>query len=144
MKPGQRLINLIKGKRKYILSAAIIKNLCAEHFAVTVEEMESKSRQREIVKARHSAMYLMKLFTNYTLERIAWEFLKRDHTSVLHALNVVKNSIAVEDGYLNVDIGMLENKCVRNESKLFSELNLRKEQCCEVPVVLSLFSRLTQ
>ena len=52
----------------------------------------SPLRTKEIVLARHIAMYLMKKLTNRSLEQIGAFFGGKDHTTVLHGL-LVKLSI---------------------------------------------------
>jgi chromosomal replication initiator protein len=61
------------------------------HYKITLEELKSKSRKREIVTARQVAMYLAKQYTNHSLKSIGQYFGGRDHSTVIHALQVVND-----------------------------------------------------
>ena len=58
----------------------------AEHLGVTVEALRSKSRQRPLVTARQTAMYVFRELTDLSYPAIARLFGGRDHTTVIHAV----------------------------------------------------------
>ena len=70
-------------KRNHITSAV------ANHYGVTVADMKSPSRKREFVNARKMAMYLIRMFTNYSLIQIGSFFGGRDHSTVIHATDFI-------------------------------------------------------
>ncbi len=51
----------------------------------------SASRKRELVQARQIAMYLSRNHTNNSLATIGSQIGGRDHATVLHAYNTVKD-----------------------------------------------------
>jgi len=57
----------------------------AAYFGLTLEDLCSSSRTRQLVTARQIAMYLTREFTNLSLPKIGQAFGGRDHTTVLHA-----------------------------------------------------------
>ncbi|HAI75694.1 MAG TPA: chromosomal replication initiator protein DnaA [Microscillaceae bacterium] len=65
----------------------------SDYFNVTIEEMKSKTRTKEIVLARQVAMYFAKELTGFTLKAIGYHFGGRDHTTVLHALECINDYI---------------------------------------------------
>ena len=71
-----------------------IVDLCCEHFKVTRTQLFSKYRGDLVTKARHIAMYLI-----YNGERNGLSlkevgnFLKRDHSTVIHAITRCKDSM---------------------------------------------------
>jgi chromosomal replication initiator protein len=67
---------------------------CA-HFALTLEELLSRSRAERVVWPRQAAMYLSKELTTQSLPAIGRAFAGRDHTTVLHACKRVAAHIAV-------------------------------------------------
>ncbi|MCX7929408.1 MAG: chromosomal replication initiator protein DnaA [Chlorobi bacterium] len=73
-----------------------IKNAVAAYFNVQVELLESKTRKHEIVLPRQVAMYLAKQLTALSLKSIGLHFGGRDHTTVLHSIQVV-------EAYLSTD-----------------------------------------
>ena len=50
-----------------------------------------KTRKREIVQARQITMYLAKAFTKNSLKTIGEHFGGRDHTTVIHSCQTVKD-----------------------------------------------------
>ncbi len=69
-----------------------IKDLVAKFFNIPVEELDKKTRKRNIVEARHLSMYLCKEHTSETLKNIGRSFGKRDHSTVLYAIKAVENA----------------------------------------------------
>ena len=58
----------------------------AEHLGVTVEALRSQSRQRPLVNARQTAMFVLRELTDLSYPAIARLFGGRDHTTVIHAV----------------------------------------------------------
>ena len=81
------------------LSITDIKRAVAEHFGVKVSDMMSKRRTKQISFPRHVAMYLCRKHTTASYPEIGMQFGGRDHSSVIHAANVVSAKI---DSSLNV------------------------------------------
>ena len=59
----------------------------AEHLGFEVEALRGKSRQRPLVQARQTAMYVFRELTDLSYPAIARLFGGRDHTTVIHALD---------------------------------------------------------
>lgn len=85
----------------------IIQNACCVHFAVSRKEMLSPRREARIVRARHVAMYLAKILTDYSFPEIARCFGDRDHTTVLHACRKIKH-LAETDRQMKLNLDALE------------------------------------
>ena len=73
--------------------------IVAESFGTPSEYIVGKSRKREIVVARHAAMYLAKEFTHRSLKSIGLHFAGRDHSTVIHAVKAVEDRIATEASF---------------------------------------------
>ena len=69
-------------------------------------------RKKNIADARAIAMYLSRIMTDESLERIGLEFGGRDHTTVIHSFEKI-------------------NKEINNNPKLAEEIKLLKEKICE-------------
>lgn len=65
----------------------------AEHYNVPLESIKSKTRKKAIVIARHVAMYLAKQYTKHSLKSIGQYCGGRDHSTVIHALQTVKDML---------------------------------------------------
>jgi chromosomal replication initiator protein len=70
------------------LNTRAISEMVGRQFAVSMSEMESKSRKKSITYPRQVAMYLSRKHTDQTLADIGKIF-KRDHSTVLHAVKVI-------------------------------------------------------
>jgi len=84
------LRNFVKTSSKEITIDAIQKMVC-EYFDVPYERLLHKTRKREIVQARQITMYLAKAFTKNSLKTIGEHFGGRDHTTVIHSCQTVKD-----------------------------------------------------
>ena len=65
--------------------------MVCEYFDVPYDKLLQKTRKREIVQARQITMYLAKAFTKNSLKTIGEHFGGRDHTTVIHTCQTVKD-----------------------------------------------------
>jgi chromosomal replication initiator protein len=84
------LRNFVKTSSKEITIDTIQKMVC-EYFDVPYDKLLQKTRKREIVQARQITMYLAKAFTKNSLKTIGEHFGGRDHTTVIHSCQTVKD-----------------------------------------------------
>src|SRR5207245_4884751 len=76
-----------------------IQRAVAEFFGIRVEDMKAKRRTKGIAFPRQVAMYLSRELTDASLPRIGEEFGGRDHTTVMHACDRVREALT-KDTYL--------------------------------------------
>ncbi|WKZ57805.1 MAG: chromosomal replication initiator protein DnaA [Bdellovibrionota bacterium] len=74
-----------------------IKRVVAQRFTIKVSDMISKRRTKNLSFPRHIAMYLCRKHTTMSYPEIGNCFGGRDHSSVIHAANVVANKISRDD-----------------------------------------------
>ncbi len=67
------------------------------HFNVTLAELRSEKRNKEISQARHVAFYLMKKYTDKSLKDIGAFLARKDHSTVLHAYEKIINHRKKDD-----------------------------------------------
>jgi chromosomal replication initiator protein len=79
------LKDLFPDDRNQEVSVTLIMEEVAAYFSLTVEDLCSPSRSRQLVTARQIAMYLARELTDLSLPRIGKAFGGRDHTTVMHA-----------------------------------------------------------
>ncbi len=84
------LRNFVKTSSKEITIETIQKMVC-DYFNLPYERLLQKTRKREIVQARQITMYLAKQFTKNSLKTIGEHFGGRDHTTVIHSCQTVKD-----------------------------------------------------
>jgi chromosomal replication initiator protein len=82
--------------KKIIVSIEDIKKAVAQHFSLKVSEIISRKRTKNLSFPRHVAMYLCRKHTTSSYPEIGQKFGGRDHSSVIHAANVVANKISEE------------------------------------------------
>ncbi|MCK1225552.1 chromosomal replication initiator protein DnaA [Streptococcus uberis] len=86
-----------------------IQTQVGKFYGVTVKEIKATKRTQNIVLARQVAMFLAREMTDNSLPKIGKEFGGRDHSTVLHAYNKIKNMI-IEDESLRIEIETIKNK----------------------------------
>jgi chromosomal replication initiator protein len=83
-----------------------IQKTVAEYYKIRVADLLSKRRSRSIARPRQVAMALARELTNHSLPEIGDAFGGRDHTTVLHACDRVKELREIErragEDYLNL------------------------------------------
>ena len=65
--------------------------VCADHFGVTVKEVTSGGRTKQLALARQVAMYVLRATLSLSLKEIGGLFGNKDHTTVMHAIKRVGN-----------------------------------------------------
>ena len=72
------------------------------------------SRKREVVYARHCAVYLMRNYTNFTWTNIANAVKTSHHTTAIHSANLCKDLMKIDEDY-NFRVQRIQK--ILNESK---------------------------
>lgn len=86
-----------------------IQETVGKFYGVTVKEIKATKRTQDIVLARQVAMYLARELTDNSLPKIGKEFGGRDHSTVLHAYNKIKNMLS-QDESLRIELESIKNK----------------------------------
>ena len=76
----------------------IIKTV-ADYYNVEVDSVNTKSRKREIVLVRQTAMYLAKKHLDLSTSKIGYQIGRRDHATVLHACKTIANLLETDKQY---------------------------------------------
>ena len=84
-------IILDKNKKKSSkLSIEEIINTVADYYKVPINNIREKNRRKEVAFCRQLAMYMVKIFTNYSLKSIGLHFGGRDHSTVIHSIQTIE------------------------------------------------------
>ena len=89
--------DLISEQHKKPMTIPQIKRLVATKLNVSIDDLSSKSRTKDIAFARQIAMYLSREVTNISLLKIGDNFGNRDHTTVMHAIDKIKQLISSDN-----------------------------------------------
>lgn len=100
----------IKFEKKRITVQKIQDTVC-EFFNIKKDLIQSASRKREIVQARQVTMFFIKKHTELSLSQIGTHVGNRNHATVLHACNTVKDLSEVDKGFRS-DIEEIERLLV--------------------------------
>ena len=84
------LRDLFTPQKQQVVTPAHILTACSTMFGISIDDIIGTSRRRQLVTARHIAMYVMRDLTDLSFPAIAAEFGDRDHTTVIHAVNKIK------------------------------------------------------
>ena len=69
----------------------------AEFFSLSVNELKSKSRHKNVIVPRQVAMYLSRKLTTHSLPEIGAAFGGKDHTTILHAVKKVEEILPKDE-----------------------------------------------
>jgi chromosomal replication initiator protein len=75
------------------ITPKFITELVCSHYNVSALKLKSMSRKRELVDARHMAIYLMLTYTKLSQKSIGLLFGGRDHATIINSKKVTKNLI---------------------------------------------------
>ena len=80
---------LERQSEKVAATPEVILSVIGDNFAISIEDLKSNSRRREISWARQIGMYLMRQHTDLSLPRIGEEFGGKDHTTVIYSCDKI-------------------------------------------------------
>jgi len=88
---------VFSGKRD--LTIETIQKRTAEHFEINTEMMVAKKKTAKVALARQVAMYLARSLTDNSLKVIGGRFGGRDHSTVIHACDMVSKRMSSDRGF---------------------------------------------
>lgn len=85
--------NLLSNPKRKALTGRKIMVSVADFFDISINDLTSKKRDKEIVLPRQIAMYLMREELNLSYPKISREAGKNDHTTAMHACSKIEKEI---------------------------------------------------
>ena len=76
-----------------------IVEVVTRYYDVKLIDLQSRRRHKSIVEPRQVCMWLARKRTRFSLEEIGGYFGGRDHTTVMHSIDVVENRMNQEEGF---------------------------------------------
>jgi len=89
------LVDLV-GRRTHITPSQVIETI-SKYYNLSVQDLVSASRNKELVQPRQVAMYLIRQETDASLPEIGGLLGGRDHTTVIHGIERVKERLESEE-----------------------------------------------
>lgn len=86
------LIGGIKSRPKHLSAKQIIET-CAKHFQISIPDIMSPKRDKDIVEPRQIAMYLLRSELHLSFPKIAQELGRKDHTTAIHSITKIEQQI---------------------------------------------------
>ena len=86
------LKDLLKEPQR-LITVDFIQRCLAEEFGVTLQDLKSRRRNKQVVVPRQIAMYLSRELTDLSFPEIGEVFGGKDHTTVLHSYNKIKTEL---------------------------------------------------
>jgi len=86
------LRDLLKEPKK-LITVDFIQRCVVEEFGISLHDLKTRRRHKTIVLPRQVAMYLSRELTDLSFPEIGNCFGGKDHTTVLHAYNKIKESL---------------------------------------------------
>jgi chromosomal replication initiator protein len=92
------LTDITSDHRKEVTISAILNKTC-EDFRLSPEAIRSKKKTASIALARQVAMYLSRTLTDSTLKAIGSDFGGRDHSTVIHACDLISKRMSADASF---------------------------------------------
>ena len=99
------LKDMVSESSKIISMEMIQKQVCS-FFNVSIVDLQSKKRMKNIVNARHIAMYLSRQLTQMSFPEIGKAFGGKDHTTVLHSYKKITNLVQSDTNTKNIILSL--------------------------------------
>ena len=77
----------VASNTKWTKNFDLLVDMVAQYYGVSVQELKSEARRKEITNARQILMLLAKKYFQWTLERIGEHFGGKGHAAVIYAIN---------------------------------------------------------
>ena len=90
----EALKDQLQGGEKKVITIEYIKQVVAEHYNLTIDDLNGRRRTRNIVMPRQLAMYICrKILPDSSLPEVGKAFGGRDHTTVMHSCEKIAGEL---------------------------------------------------
>lgn len=104
----EALTEMVANKNKNI-SAEKMLQLCSDFFHISMNDLLSGKRNKELVRPRHIVMYLMRHEMNLSYPIIGRHLNKKDHTTIIYGVEKIEKEVA-RDTELHKELMDLKEK----------------------------------
>lgn len=93
---SEALKDIIPSSKPRIITIDLVQQVVANNYNLKIDELKGKKRTQTVVFPRQVAMYLVRELTDYSLPKIGEEFGGKDHSTVIHAYEKIKNKLLID------------------------------------------------
>ena len=90
---AEKALNDIILQKEKVISADYIQEIVAKYFNIDKKDLVSTKKSNDIVYPRQIAMYLCRNIGQMSFPKIAEEFNKKDHTTIMHAYKKIESDV---------------------------------------------------
>jgi len=94
---AEALKDIISSSQTKSITIDLIQDVVANYYNLSIQELKSQRRTRNVTYPRQIAMYLSRKMTDMSLPKIGDEFGGRDHTTVIHAYEKISDALKTDD-----------------------------------------------
>ncbi|MDO5742533.1 MAG: chromosomal replication initiator protein DnaA [Vagococcus sp.] len=105
----ETLKDIISDPQDHEVTISLIKTQASTYFDLTISQLCSQDRSKDVSTARQIAMYLCRELTTTSLPKIGDEFGGRDHTTVMYATKKIPQRMKAEPSVFH-DVTELTNR----------------------------------
>jgi len=98
---AEALKDIISSSQTKNITIDLIQDVVANYYNLSIQELKSQRRTRNVAYPRQIAMYLSRKMTDMSLPKIGDEFGGRDHTTVIHAYEKISGMVKTDDSLTN-------------------------------------------
>ena len=96
---AEQITEKIVGEQQNDVTIDKVQKVVCDYFNISLDELVSKTRKRQIVQARQIAMYMSRNLINCSLSTIGMEIGGKDHATVLHACTTVNDLMSTDKSF---------------------------------------------
>ncbi|MGM9837801.1 MAG: chromosomal replication initiator protein DnaA [Paludibacteraceae bacterium] len=93
---AEQVVSHIVEIQPHTIDISDVVGAVAEHYNIPEKSILSQNRSKEVVQARHVAVYLTKTLTDHSLNEIGLYMGRRTHATVLHSLTTMREQLEVD------------------------------------------------
>lgn len=105
---AKNILGEYKSSSTKIYTVDEIKTYVSDFFGISVEDLMSQKRTKEISYARQLAMYICRNLLDLSLPKVGKSF-DRDHSTALHAINKIEKEIKINNNVKNDYSDIVQN-----------------------------------
>ena len=105
----KELQNIITPDKPKEITPQLIIEVVSEHFQISLDQMISKNRSKDIARPRQIAMYLIRNMTETSLKAVGVILGGKDHSTIKHGIEKIENELQADETLSNT-INIIKKK----------------------------------